>query len=77
MRSITIREFQRNFYQELNNLPFVVTRRANKVKGHPVSTTFVVIAYRPDLIISPEDSDIELKNQPTPEKKGFLGFFKK
>jgi len=31
MRKINIRELRKNLAQELNNLPFIITRRGNKI----------------------------------------------
>lgn len=46
MRTIPVRQFQRNFYSELRQAPFVVTRQNPKTReDEPV---FIVEVYRPD-----------------------------
>lgn len=54
MRTVSIRQFQRNFYNELKNVPFVVMRQVwMGEKGSKVSQDvpeFIVCSYNKELL---------------------------
>ena len=64
MRTITIRQFQRQFYGELKDVPFIVTRRA---PGNTQEPVLIVVAYTQDSpLLKPqqeEQSEISQKTE--------------
>ena len=61
-RQITIRQFQRGFYQEIENLPIVVTRR-----GEPLIV--VTKANKANVVTIVNEDDVVTKKDVTVTKK--------